>query len=94
MTASFNRRKLYNTVERIDVCQHSLEIIIVPLKERFTETKFFLEINILLLKKLLKQWMTARSLVKKNTVSFKEWMTAALSVTNTDIPLQRKDGCN
>ena len=38
--------------------------------------------------------MTARSLVKKNTVSFKEWMTAALSVTNTDIPLQRKDGCN
>ena len=94
MTASFNRRKLYNTFERIDVCQHSLEIIIVPLKERFTETKLFLEKNILLLKKLLKQWMTARSLVKKNTVSFREWMTATLSVTNTYILLQRKDGCN
>ena len=94
MTASFNRRKLYNTFERIDVCQHSLEIIIVPLKERFTETKFFLEINILLLKKLLKQWMTARSLVKINTVSFKEWMTVTRSVINTDILLQRNDGCN
>ena len=37
--------------------------------------------------------MTARYLVKINTdVSFKEWMTVTLSVTKTDILLQRKNG--
>ena len=94
MTATFNIRKKYSTVERIDVYEHSIEIIIVPLKERATETNLFLEINILLMKKVLKQWMTARSLVKIITVSFQDWMTATLSVTNTVILLQRKDGCN
>ena len=38
--------------------------------------------------------MTARYLVKINTVSFKEWMTVTRSVINTDILLQRNDGCN
>ena len=38
--------------------------------------------------------MTARSLVKINTLSFKEWMTFTRSVTNADILLQKKDGCN
>ena len=85
MTANFNIRKICSTVERIDVYEHSLEIIIVPLKERITETNLFLGINILLLKKVLKQWMTARSLVKIITVFFKDWMTATLSVKNTDI---------
>ena len=28
------------------------------------------------------------------TVSFKGWMAATLSVTNTDILIQRKEGCN
>ena len=54
----------------------------------------FLEINTLLLKELLKQWMTARFLVKMNIVSFEEWVTATLSVTKTDILLQRIVGCN
>ena len=35
-------------------------------------TPTFLEINILFLKELLKQWMAARPPVKINTVSFKE----------------------
>ena len=43
---------------------------------------------------MLKQWVTARSPVKINTVSFKKWMPATLSVTKTDILFQRKDGCN
>ena len=58
----------------MDGCQYSLEIIIVPQKERTVETNF-LEINMLLLKRLLKQWMTARFPVKINTVSFKKWIT-------------------
>ena len=45
--------------------------------------------------------MTPRSPVQINKASFKEWMTATLSViktdtlsvTKTDILLQRKDGC-
>ena len=46
------------------------------------------------LKELLKQWMTARSYVKISTVSFKEWMTATFSLTNTDILLHKtNDGC-
>ena len=56
--------------------------------------QLLLEIKILLLKELLNQWMTVRSPVKINTVSFKQLMTATLSVTKTDILLQRKDGCN
>ena len=92
MAARFNVRKMCSTVERMDGCQYSLEIIITPLKERLTETNFNLEINILLLKKLLKQWMTARSPVKINTVSFKEWVSATLSMTKTDV--QRNNGYN
>ena len=56
--------------------------------------QLFLEINIPLLKELFKQWITARSPVKVNTLSFREWMTGTLSVTKTDILLQRKDDCN
>ena len=58
----------------MDGCEYSLEIIIVPQKGRTVETNF-LEINMLLPKRLLKQWMTARFPVKINTVSFKEWIT-------------------
>ena len=32
---------MYSTVERIDGWEYSLEIIIVPLKERITETNVF-----------------------------------------------------
>ena len=49
----------------------SIEMIIVPLKERIAGIDFFLEINILLLKELLKQWMTAGSSVKINAVPMK-----------------------
>ena len=35
----------------------------------------------MLLKELLKKWMTVRSPVQINTVYFKEWVTATLSVT-------------
>ena len=38
--------------------------------------------------------MTVRSPVNVNIVSFKEWMTATLSVPETDILLQRMVGCN
>ena len=38
--------------------------------------------------------MTARSPVKINAVSFKEWMTSALSAAKTNILLQGKIGCN
>ena len=40
-----------------------------------------MELNILLLQELFKQWMTASSPVKMNTALFKEWMTAILPVT-------------
>ena len=38
--------------------------------------------------------MTASSPVKVNTMQFKGWMTAILSVTKTDALLQGMDGCN
>ena len=41
MTADFNVRKIHSDAERMDDCEHSLEIIIVPLKERIAETNFF-----------------------------------------------------
>ena len=75
----------------MDGCKYTSEIIILPLKTRITEVNVFLEINILLLKRLLKRWMAARSPVKTNAVSFKEWMTATLSVAKIDILLQRKE---
>ena len=44
----------------------------------------FLEINLLLLKELLKQWVIASSPVKMNTVPFKGWMIAILFETKRD----------
>ena len=38
--------------------------------------------------------MSESSPVKMNTVPFKEWVTAILSVTKTDTLLQGMDGCN
>ena len=89
MTANINVRKIYSVAERMVGCEYSLEIIIVSVKPLF-----FLEMNMLLPKELLKQWMATRSPLKLNTLSFKEWMTATLSVTKADIVLQSKDGCN
>ena len=71
----------------MDGCEYSTETIIVALKERIAGTNFFLEINILLIKELLKQQMTASSPVKINTVLFKEWMTVILSVTKEKVTL-------
>ena len=45
-------------------------------------------------KKMLKQWMIARSHVKINAVYFKKWLTATFSVTKINTLLQRKHGCN
>ena len=70
MTANFNVRKMYSTI-RMDGCEYSIEIMTALLKERVTRNIFFLEIHILLLKELLKQWMTAGSLIKINTVHCK-----------------------
>ena len=85
---------MYNTLEGIDGWKHSREIITVPLKEHVAGRNFFFEINILLLKELLKQWLTASSPVKINTAPFKEWMNSILSVTKTDTLLQGMDGYN
>ena len=45
-------------------CENSIEIIVITLKEGLTKTNTFMEINILLLKKVPKQSMTTRSHVK------------------------------
>ena len=74
MAVSFNVRKMFSNIETMDGCKNSEETVIVPLNERIVGTLFF-KINILLLKELLKQQMTAASSVKINT----------LFVTKTDI---------
>ena len=75
-------------------CKYSIEIITVPLKEHIATSNFFGGINILLLKELLKQWLTGSSPVKIHTGPLKEWMTTILSVTKTDTLLQGMDDCN
>ena len=54
----------------MDGCEYSIETIIAPLKERISRTNVLYEIN--MLKKLLKQWMTANFPVKISTVHLKE----------------------
>ena len=71
MATNFNIRKMYSTVGKMDGCESSIEMIVVPLKERIAVIDFFLETNILLLKELLKQWMTAASSVKINGLLLK-----------------------
>ena len=71
MTASFNVRKMYSTVERMDSCGYSNSTF----ERTYSWIQHFLEINILLLKDSLKQWMTASSPVKLNIIPFKEWVT-------------------
>ena len=44
IAASFNVRKVYSIMERIDGCKSSIETIIVPLKEGIARTDFFMEI--------------------------------------------------
>ena len=51
MDENFNVRKMYITIERMDGCEYSIEIFIIPLKECIAGINLFLEINILLLKK-------------------------------------------
>ena len=76
---------MYSTVEIMDGCEYSIEIIIVPLKECKTEIKFFRNKQSTA-ERIIEQRMTARSPVKINTVSFKEWMASTLSVTKTYQP--------
>ena len=42
MAANFNVRKIRHTVQRMHGYEYSVEIIIVPLKDRITETNFFM----------------------------------------------------
>ena len=44
IAASFNVRKVYSIMERIDGCKSSIETNIVPLKEGIARTNFFMEI--------------------------------------------------
>ena len=81
---------MYSTVERRDGCEYSNS----TLEGMHSWNQLFLKINILMLKELLKQWMSKSSPVKMNTVPFEEWVTAILSVTKTDTLLQGMDGCN
>ena len=89
MAANFNVGKIFSTVERMLCCKVSIEINIVSLKEPafFGNAHTTSEI-------LLKQWVTLRSPVKINTVSFKEWMTATLFVTQADTLFQSIGGSN
>ena len=41
MAANFSIRKMYSTGEKLDGCDYSIEIIIVPLKERVAGTNFY-----------------------------------------------------
>ena len=56
--------------------------------------QIFLEINIVVLEEILKQWMTASSPIKIYTEPFKEWIIIILLVTKTDTLLQGMDGCD
>ena len=78
MAANFNVRKMYSAVERIDDCIYSNRTF----EKTHSWNQLSLEINILLLKELIKQWMTASSPVKINIVPFKEWISAIPSVKN------------
>ena len=94
MNANFNVRKMCSTVEIMDGCEYSIEIIVAHLKERIARSNFFLKINILLLKQLQKQWITSSFPVKINTVHFKEWMAVIPFVSKIDALLQGINGCN
>ena len=37
----FDDKKMYSTIERMDCCEYSIELIIVPLKEHITRSNFF-----------------------------------------------------
>ena len=41
MVANFNVRTIFSLIERMDGFEDSIEIVIVPLKERIAGTNFF-----------------------------------------------------
>ena len=59
-----------------------------------SSSQLFLEINILLLKELLKQWMTASSPVKINTVTLQRMDDRHSFCDKKNTLLQGMDGCN
>ena len=83
MTANFNVRKY-----TVPLKEWSSRNNYSNFERRLSWNQLFLETNILLLNELLTQWMIVSSLVKTNTLPFKEWMTAILSGTKTDTLLQ------
>ena len=83
MTANFNVRKY-----TVPLKEWSSRNNYGNFERRLSWNQLFLEINILLLEELLKQWMIASSLVKTNILPFKEWMIVILSGTKTDTLLQ------
>ena len=80
MAANFNARKMYSTIERMEWLRVFYRDNYSTFERTHTWNQLFSEINILLVKELLKQWLTTSSPVKINTVPFKEWMTAILLV--------------
>lgn len=63
IVVNINARKMYTIFQRMDSCKYSIEIFIVPLKERIPATSFF-ETDMQLLKELLIKWITTSSPVK------------------------------
>lgn len=76
-------------VEKMDGCKSCIETIIIPLS---LWLQFFLEINITAerITQTIDHCMIA---CEKNSLSLKIWMTATLSVTETETLLQRMEGC-
>ena len=94
MAANFNARKMYSTIERMEWLRVFYRDNYSTFERTHTWNQLFSEINILLVKELLKQWLTTSSPVKINTVPFKEWMTAILLVKKKEDTtlLQRMNG--
>ena len=84
---------MYSTIERMDGCAYSLEIIIVPLEERTTRTNFFE--NKHTAAERITETMDERDegmqvlQSKIKIVHFKESMTTILSLTKTGVVTSR-----
>ena len=92
MNENVNIRKIYSTVERMNGWKSSIEIIIIPLKERMATA--FLGNKDTNAERITLAIDDCKIYREINTVSFIEWMTANFSVRETNNLLQRMDGYN
>ena len=88
MTSSFYVRKIYSAVERIDGFESSLEIIIVLLKLTFFGNKHTIA------ERIAQTMHNYKISHQTKYIILERMITATLSMTKTDIQLQRKDGCS